>query len=483
MKKIVAFLTALLMGLILMLVNPVSALAQAGEIQGTKWNDFNGDGIRQESEVPLSGVKIYLDLNNNRVFDPGEPAQVTDANGKYQFTHLQADTYIVREVVPTGFTQTSPKPPKNDKGGASTEGSLEMIKPNPAVAATFIGNAGISTDGLGTTASGTLQAEVPAGSTVEYAFLHIATRSIQPAQIGFGGQRVSLTWLSNTEPGPSKFRTGRADVTGIVASQVGNGGGSFNFVLDETVTGNPGFVEGTSLTVIYSNPTLPERTILVLDGGLTGPTPKTNTLYLNEALDPTVPDFQAQMALGIQYGVLNGSQYSTIDVNGKRLTSSAGDFDDGSGSNGQLVTVGGVGDSLSNPANPSSTTDKSDDELYDLTPFLKKGDASIRLDTANPSNDDSIFLVAVMFPGAASAEERGFYEVEIKSDTIAKDIDFANLLVSNVPPVVANPIPDQTATATKAFSFIVGSDTLVMQMVTAWLSVLPLPMVTPCQVG
>ena len=457
MKKIVASLMALLLGLILLLVNPVPAMAQTGEIQGLKWNDLNGDGIRQESEPVLSEVKIYLDLNENRVFDPGEPSQITDAKGQYRFTGLQPDTYIVREVVPTGFSQTYPKPPQKE-GGAATEGSLQMIKPNPAVAATFIGNAGISTDGLGTTGSGTIQAEVPAGSTVEYAFVHIATRKIQPGQIGFDGQGVPITWLNNTEPGPSQFKTGRADVTEIVANKVGSGGGTFNFTLDETVTGNPGNVEGTSLTVIYSNSELPERTILVLEGGLTGPTPKTNTLYLNEPLDPTVPGFTAQMALGIQFGVLNGTQYSTIDVNGKRLTSSAGDYDDGSGANGQLVTVGGVGDSLSNPANSASTTDKSDDELYDLTPFLTKGDASIRLDTANPSNDDSIFLVAVMFPGAASAEERGFYEVDISEGTIAKDINFANLLTSNVPPIAVNPIPDQTATATESFSFTVASD-------------------------
>lgn len=458
MKKIVASLMALLLGLILLLVNPVPAMAQTGEIQGIKWNDLNGDGIRQGSEPVLSEVKIYLDLNENRVFDPGEPSQITDPQGQYRFTGLQPDTYIVREVVPKGFSQTYPKPPK-DENGATTEGSLRMIKPNPAVAATFIGNAGISTDGLGTTGSGTIQAEVPAGSTVEYAFLHIATRQLQPAQIRFNGQGVPITWLNNAEAGPFQFKTGRADVTRIVANKVGNGGGTFNFTVDETVTGNPGLVEGTSLTVIYSNSELPERTILVLEGGLTGPTPKTNTLYLNEPLDPTIPGFTAQMALGIQFGVLNGTQYSTIDVNGKRLTSSAGDYDDGSLSNGQLVTVGGVGDSLSNPVNPASTTDKSDDELYDLTPFLTKGDASIRLDTANPSNDDSIFLVAVMFPGAASAEERGFYEVEISEGTIAKDINFANLLTGNVPPIVVNPIPDQTATATESFSFTVASDT------------------------
>lgn len=35
-------------------------------------------------------------------------------------------------------------------------------------------------------------------------------------------------------------------------------------------------------------------------------------------------------------------QFSTVDVNDSRLTSCAGNFDDGFGSNGALITVGGA---------------------------------------------------------------------------------------------------------------------------------------------
>jgi hypothetical protein len=83
---------------------------------------FNGlgSGTRSFKEPGLSGVSIYLDLNNNEVLDIGEPNQVTalddpsttnDEAGQYSFTNLQPGTYIVREVVTSSFSQTFPNSP------------------------------------------------------------------------------------------------------------------------------------------------------------------------------------------------------------------------------------------------------------------------------------------------------------------------------------------------------------------------------------
>ncbi|MDY6936688.1 MAG: lectin-like protein [Cyanobacteriota bacterium] len=60
-------------------------------------------------EPGLSGVTVYLDLNNNGVLDSDEPTQVSDDRGLYHFTSLQPGSYIVREVLPSGFKQTTPK--------------------------------------------------------------------------------------------------------------------------------------------------------------------------------------------------------------------------------------------------------------------------------------------------------------------------------------------------------------------------------------
>lgn len=276
--------------------------------------------------------------------------------------------------------------------GASSTGALRLVEPIPGFGATFVGNVGVSTDGLGTDDVGSLVAAIPDGATVELALLHVATRTtnsppFQPPVIGFEGQNVPLTYLPNVADATTQlvdFETGTADVTSIVAARAGTLGGVLSFAIDETITGMPDNIEGTSLTVIYSHPDLPLQSVLVLEGGLTGPTPQVTSLDFASPIDTSDPAFVAQLALGIQYGVLVGNaanpQFSTVDINGQRLTSSAGNFDDSivvPAFDGNLVTVGGVGDSLLNPINPFATDDLTDDELYDLSSFLPDGRNSI----------------------------------------------------------------------------------------------------------
>ncbi|MGB3510210.1 MAG: lectin-like protein, partial [Microcoleaceae cyanobacterium] len=59
-------------------------------------------------EPGLSGVTVYLDLNNNGSLDGNEPSQVTEDGGIYHFTSLEPGSYVVREVVSSGYQQTAP---------------------------------------------------------------------------------------------------------------------------------------------------------------------------------------------------------------------------------------------------------------------------------------------------------------------------------------------------------------------------------------
>jgi len=77
-------------------------------IQGRKWHDMNGDGKIDSGEPGLAGVTIFLDLNDNGVLEENEPSQITNGQGHYIFSGLEAGTYVVREVVPTGYQQTYP---------------------------------------------------------------------------------------------------------------------------------------------------------------------------------------------------------------------------------------------------------------------------------------------------------------------------------------------------------------------------------------
>ena len=43
------------------------------EIHGTKWNDLNGNGVRDDGRARAAGWTIYLDYNNNGTLDPTSP--------------------------------------------------------------------------------------------------------------------------------------------------------------------------------------------------------------------------------------------------------------------------------------------------------------------------------------------------------------------------------------------------------------------------
>ncbi|GAB4181579.1 MAG: hypothetical protein Fur006_16750 [Coleofasciculaceae cyanobacterium] len=81
---------------------------QPGNLQGTKWNDLNGNGVQDAGEPGLAGWTIYLDQNNNGQLDTGETSTLTDDNGNYSFTDLTPGTYTVAEVMKPGWQQTSP---------------------------------------------------------------------------------------------------------------------------------------------------------------------------------------------------------------------------------------------------------------------------------------------------------------------------------------------------------------------------------------
>jgi hypothetical protein len=88
-----------------------------GKIEGIKWNDQNGDGVKNTGEAGLAGWTIYLDQNKNGTLDTGETSTTTDANGNYSFIGLAAGNYTVAEVMKPGWQQTSP--------GAVSNGSFE----------------------------------------------------------------------------------------------------------------------------------------------------------------------------------------------------------------------------------------------------------------------------------------------------------------------------------------------------------------------
>ena len=92
--------------------------AQPLSIEGRKWQDDNGNGLHENNEPGIGGVTIYIDANNNGLWDRGETATETldddpatdfDEAGMYAFRDVEPGRYFVRELVPDGFEQTFPQ--------------------------------------------------------------------------------------------------------------------------------------------------------------------------------------------------------------------------------------------------------------------------------------------------------------------------------------------------------------------------------------
>jgi hypothetical protein len=292
---------------------------------------------------------------------------------------------------------------------------------------TWSGNGNWSLDAIGGngTPVGNVLANVPVGSTIIKAYLYSSQYDFSPPfptpDVTLGATDYSGgAWTQlPVNPSANFLDAWRTDVTAQMQAAIGGGSATpFSFSVSENAD-NVG-TDGEILAIMYSNPADPTVTMSFLDGTL--PTSGASTvIHYASPLTGVGSGFSEQMSLGDGFSFQdNGTQqYSEVNVNGRRLTTSAGGDDDdtgggadGSGANGNLITVGGIGDSTANPDDPNATptTNRSDDELYDLgqgdlansTPFVANGDTSTTITTVNPSGDDNIFFLGLNITAVAT---------------------------------------------------------------------------------
>lgn len=283
-----------------------------------------------------------------------------------------------------------------------------------ATSYTFQGNGNWSIDAVGSNSDpvGSVSAIVPTGSTVVKAFLYTsqyATTGLSP-NISLDGTTYSGAAWTNLGSTSFPLTAWRADVTTQMIAAIGGGSAvPFSFSVREIL--NNGNTDGEVLVIVYENPGDLVRTIAIADGfSATGG--DSTTITFNGPVDTGISGFEALLSLGIGFGFQPSGQFSIVDGNGRRLTSSAGGQDDGGDFNGGLITVGGIGDSSTNPDPFASDAagPRTDDELYNLAlgnsadanPFLANGSTSYTFRTSNPSNDDNIFFLGMNITAEAS---------------------------------------------------------------------------------
>jgi hypothetical protein len=283
----------------------------------------------------------------------------------------------------------------------------------------FNGQGNWSLDAVGSNSDpvGTVQAVIPLGSTIEKAFLY----SAKYTNLG----TLPTVELDGTTYGPAAWtplgvnlflQAYRADVTTQMQARLNGGSAAPVNLSVRELSDNVG-TDGEVLAIVYRNAAEQERTIAFLDGFASSAADTTTVNFANP-VNTGVPGFEALLSLGIGFGFQPAGQFSTVDyvdVGSRRLTSSAGGQDDGGGFNGGLITVGGIGDSPTNP-NPAASDaggPRTDDELYNLAlgnsanaaPFLTNGTTSFDLNTSNPSNNDLVFFVGINVTARAGVDQ------------------------------------------------------------------------------
>ncbi|WP_202320074.1 Ig-like domain-containing protein [Archaeoglobus neptunius] len=276
------------------------------------------------------------------------------------------------------------------------------------------GKISLSIDGLGIypASSGIIQVEKPNGATVRAAYLAAATTGFTRYKLSDGDvaiDGVGVSWDIETPSSISSWNYW-ANVTSIVKSKIDSApAGRIDFNISEANTYR---IDGVILAVIFDDPNQVTDNTVILLFGAQDVNGDTFAVLFAEPIDKSDPNLVLDMSLGISYGYQDSSdytQYSNVDVNGVRLTSSAGGHDDGQAHNGALLTVGGLDDSNANPADAYShgdaTSPRYDDELYSLIPLVADGDTTITVYTDNPSNDDNIFFAAFFLSTSAVVGE------------------------------------------------------------------------------
>ena len=317
---------------------------------------------------------------------------------------------------------------------------------------TETGKVSLSTDGLGVYpgTSGTIQVQKPSASaTVRKAFMVAATTGFTGYKLAAGDIKIdgsNFVWSIETSSSIGSWNYW-GEVTNIVKSKIDAAPvGRVDFTITES---NTGPIDGELLAVIFDDPSqATDNTVVLLFGAqdIAG-----DTFHIGLA-SPLTADNLAHpldMSLGISYSYQIGSQqYSIVNVNGQRMTTSSGGEDDGDHTNGALFTVGGLDDSDANPANPLALPNgnwRYDDELYNLNPFVNVGDTTINVFTQNPSTDDNIFFAALNLQATTAVVGEG---VVLAPATATNIVGTSHTVTATLQDTNGNPIVGRTVTFT-----------------------------------
>jgi hypothetical protein len=92
----------------------VKPIVTTGSVAGKVWNDTDADGIvdTNTNEQMVGGRVVFIDLDGNGALNGNEPSATSASDGTFKIDYdvavITAGTYNLRQVLPTGWQQTTP---------------------------------------------------------------------------------------------------------------------------------------------------------------------------------------------------------------------------------------------------------------------------------------------------------------------------------------------------------------------------------------
>ena len=202
----------------------------------------------------------------------------------------------------------------------------------------------LSVDAVGSDLSfGTVEVSKPAGGVVKKAYLAVAATGGYARPFEDGDVRIEghgVIWENTIRNNVGSWNA-LADVTAYVESTI-NAAPPGPVLIDFAET-HSDLVDGGVLAVVFETPAASPDNYVALYFGAQAQ--RADSFFVDFP-SPVPADFSGaryEMGVGISYSLQSrdsSDQYTIIDVNGRRLTTSAGGPDDGSPSPGALVSVG-----------------------------------------------------------------------------------------------------------------------------------------------
>ena len=213
--------------------NKLATLPTLGSIFGMKFNDLNGNGVKDGGDAGLPGWTIQLkDATSLTVISTTN----TGSDGTYAFLNITPANYVVAEVSQSGWTQTKPPAPgaqvysfalaagENKQGIDFGNRNNNLPPTNP----TLVSNLA-SPRMVGTPVIWTAGATDPEGDTLQFRFF-VRGPTPSPAVRADTGYSTNNVWTWSTvgyAPGPYQIEVWIRD---------GNHAGSAGFDIKKTVS-------------------------------------------------------------------------------------------------------------------------------------------------------------------------------------------------------------------------------------------------------